>query len=227
MTLHENRLVAAAREDAPELSDEDIVLRVKAGETELFARLLRRYNQRVYRAARAVLRDDAEAEDVAQEAWVRAFRHLRDFQGRALFSTWITRIAVHEAMARSRRARRTASSPGEAEPVTAASTPDPESEASDREMRSHIEAAIEALPPDYRTVFVLREIEELSTRETAQSLEVSEDVVKTRLHRARAMLRQDLLARAGSRLSGVFPFMGARCDRMVEAVMIRVGAVAR
>ncbi|MEP6768223.1 MAG: RNA polymerase sigma factor [Acidobacteriota bacterium] len=227
MTRRENRLVPVAREDAPELSDEDIVLRVNAGETELFARLLRRYNQRVYRAARAVLRDDGEAEDVAQEAWVRGFRHLRDFQGRALFSTWITRIAVHEAMARSRRARRTASSPREIDPVTASPTPDPESEAFDREMRTHIEAAVEALPAAYRTVFVLREVEELSTRETAESLELSEDAVKTRLHRARAMLRQDLLARAGSRISGIFPFMGARCDRMVEAVMIRVGSPVR
>ncbi len=227
MTSRENRLVPAAREDRLEPSDEDIVRRVQAGETELFARLLRRYNQRVYRAARAVLRDDAEAEDVAQEAWVRAFFHLRDFQGRALFSTWITRIAVHEAMARSRRARRTARSPGEIEPVTASPTPDPESEAADREMRTYIEAAVEALPAAYRAVFVLREVEELSTRETAESLELSEDVVKTRLYRARAMLRQDLLGRAGTPLSAIFPFMGARCDRMVEAVMIRVGAPAR
>lgn len=204
------------------MSDEEIVLRVQAGETELFARLLRRYNQRVYRAARAVLRDDGEAEDVAQEAWVRAFRHLSDFQGRALFSTWITRIAVHEAMARSRRAKRTTSSFMELEPVTASPTPDPEAEASEREMRTHIEAAVEGLPDAYRTVFVLREVEELSTRETAESLELSEDVVKTRLHRARAMLREDLVARAGSRVSRIFPFMGARCDRMVEVVMIRV-----
>ena len=107
MTSHENHCVPAVRrDDASELSDEAIVLRVQAGETELFRHLLRRYNQRVYRAARAVLRDDAEAEDVAQEAWVRAYQHLREFEGRALFSTWITRIAFHEALARSRRARR-------------------------------------------------------------------------------------------------------------------------
>ncbi len=106
MTSDENRLVATVpRDDARELSDEAIVLRVKAGETGLFRHLLRRYNQRVYRAARAVLRDDAEAEDVAQEAWVRAYQHLRELEGRALFPTWITRIAFHEALATKPSAR--------------------------------------------------------------------------------------------------------------------------
>ena len=225
MTSHENQCVPAVRrDDASELSDEAIVLRVQAGEPELFRHLLRRYNQRVYRAARAVLRDDAEAEDVAQEAWVRAYQHLREFEGRALFSTWITRIAFHEALARSRRARRLAG-PAAENAVTESPAPDPEREASDREIRTRIEAAVEGLPASYRVVFVLREVEELSTRETAQSLEVSEDVVKTRLHRARAMLRQDLLGRAGTGPSGIFPFLGARCDRMVASVLSRISSL--
>ncbi len=223
MTSHENRTVADCIGDA-ELSDEAIIVRVRAGETDLFRHLLRRYNQRVYRAARAVLRDDAEAEDVAQEAWVRAFQHLADFEGRALFSTWITRIAFHEALMRSRLSKRRAAAPEE-NAMTRTPAPDPEREASDRQIGAHIEAAVEALPASYRAVFVLRDVEELSTREAAESLEVSEDVVKTRLHRARAMLRQDLLGRAGPGLPGIFSFMGARCDRMVESVMARISSL--
>lgn len=223
-----NRSVPAAPESEAPLapSDEEIVARVRAGETDLFALLLQRYNQRVYRMARAVLRDDAEAEDVTQEAWVRAFRHLDQFERRARFSTWLTRIALYEALARARRARRFVDiSDGETRVTGRTARENPEKDASDRELRSHLEAAVETLPDPYRVVYVLREIEELSTAETAESLEVSEETIKTRLHRARAMLRRELLGRVGPILGRAFPFLGGRCDRMVERVMGRIRSV--
>jgi RNA polymerase sigma-70 factor (ECF subfamily) len=214
-----------ANVEAAVISDEEIIGRVRAGEIELFELLLRRYNQRVYRSARAVLRNDAEAEDVAQEAWVRAFSHLDQFEHRSRFPTWLTRIALHEAWSRARRSRRFEDPPvtaDEGAEGTVPSAADPESEAAGREIRSQLEAAVEALPEGYRVVFVLREMEELSTAETAEALELSEDVVKTRLHRARAMLRRDLLARAGPTIATSFAFLGARCDCMTRNVMARI-----
>jgi len=222
--------VAARAEEGNDFSDDDIIERVRAGETDLFEILMRRYNQRVYRLARAVLRSDAEAEDVVQDAWVRAYTHLDQFAGRAAFSTWLSRIALHEAWARARRGHRFRT----IEPDAAGETfemkqvsrdPDPEGLAASEEVRSILESVIEDLPDTYRTVFVLREIEELSTAETAESLEVTEETVKTRLHRARAVLRRELLARAGTGIRHAFPFMGPRCDRMVETVMARIRAL--
>src|SRR5215471_19151334 len=184
------------------LSDVEVVQRVRAGETELFEILMRRYNQRLYRIARSVRRSDAEAEELAQEAWVRAYEHLDQFVGRAAFSTWLIRILLHEGWARARRERRFQELPAEIpnEGATMNDAPyenGPEREALGNEVRSMLEAAIESLPELYRTVFVMREVEELSTSEAAQCLEVTEEVVKTRLHRARAALRKELLAMAG------------------------------
>ena len=213
------------------LSDEQVVGRVRAGEVDLYEVLMRRYNQRVYRISRAVLGDAAEAEDVAQEAWVRAYAHLGQFEGRSTFSTWIGRIAFHEACARARKQRRFESieseAPGEEgktmKPLAAG--PDPESEAFGREMTAFVESAIEALPESYRIVFTLRQVEELSTEETAECLELSEEAVKTRLHRARAALRRNLLERAGGGIRSAFPFLGYRCDRLVAAVLGRIRRV--
>lgn len=209
------------------LSDEEVVRRVRAGQIDLFEVLMRRYNQRVYRIARAVLRSDSEAEDVTQEAWVRAYAHLDQFAGRAEFRTWLGRIALHESWARARRGRRQESlepEPGaegrEVKPESPA--PDPEKAAFDREVRSLVEAAVEGLPEIYRTVFMLRHVEELSTSETAELLELSEETVKTRLHRARSALQRELLAEAGAGIRQAFPFLGARCDRMVASVLARI-----
>ena len=146
-----------------ELSDEEVVRRVRDGDVELFADLIRRYDQRVYRCARAVLADDAEAEDVTQEAWVRAYQHLDQFAGRARFSTWLTRIALHEAFARSRHGRKVRSldeDPRQREELlmTDPDSPTPESETLGRELRLLLEEAIEALPETYRIVFMLREV---------------------------------------------------------------------
>ncbi|MGE5205834.1 MAG: RNA polymerase sigma factor [Chlamydiota bacterium] len=207
-------------------SDEEVVARVLAGETALFEIIMRRYNQRLYRVAYSILRNDAEAEDVMQDAYVRAYQHLDQFAGRARFSTWLTRIAVHEALARAQRRSRLQEL--DAEPYggnmtpLSSTTPDPEQQASDRELVALLQSAVLALPPAYRSVLMLRDIEEMSTADTAEALELTEENVKVRLHRARALLRRELFARAGEQRSQTFPFMGARCDRMVEAVMRRI-----
>jgi RNA polymerase sigma-70 factor (ECF subfamily) len=203
------------------VTDEEIVRRVLHGETALFELLMRRYNQRLYRIARAMMRDDAEAEDVTQDAYVRAFEHLDQFAGRARFSTWLTRIAVHEASARLRRRGRQIDSE-ETMPSLACPAPGPEQRAAAHEMARAIEVAVDALPVVYGSVFMLRDVEGLSTAETADCLEINEETVKTRLHRARALLRNHIVARLGVGAPQTFRFAGARCDHMVDAVMTRV-----
>jgi RNA polymerase sigma-70 factor, ECF subfamily len=207
-------------------SDEEVVARILAGETALFEIIMRRYNQRLYRVAHSILRNDGEAEDVMQDAYVRAYQHLHQFEGRAKFSTWLTRIAVHEALARAHRRSRIQEL--DAEPYGGymnplpATTPDPEQQASDRELVALLQDAVLALPDNYRSVIMMRDIEEMSTTDTAQALDLTEENVKVRLHRARALLRRELFARAGAQRGNAFPFMGARCDQMVEAVMRRI-----
>jgi RNA polymerase sigma-70 factor (ECF subfamily) len=216
--------------------DAEVVDRVRRGETELFEVLMRRYNQTLYRAARSVFPGDpVETEDVVQDAWVRAFAHLSQFEGRSSLPTWLVRITLHEAWARARRLRRSEplqDADTEAASVRRKESPmehpspvsDPETHAAGTEMRAILEAAVAALPESYRTVFVLRAVEDMSTEETAESLEISPDAVKTRLHRARGLLRKELFARAGASQAALYPFAGARCDRIVAAVLSRVGA---
>lgn len=203
------------------LTDEEIVARVLAGETALFELLMRRYNQRLYRITRTIVGDAGEAEDVTQDAYVRAFEHLGQFAGRARFSTWLTRIAVHEASARRRRRRRLVDIE-ESMPMLVSTAAGPEQRAAEHELGRAIEAAVDALPEVYRSVFMLREVEGLSTAETAACLEINEETAKTRLHRARALLRNHINARVGAALRETFEFAGARCDRMVAAVMVRL-----
>ena len=205
-------------------SDEEIVPRILAGESALFEVLMRRHNERLYRAARAILRDDAEAEDVIQEAYVNAFSRLVQFDGRAKFSTWLTKIAVYEALARARRrGRYTPLDDASLEtlmPTT--SSPDPEHRAFGRELGALIESAVDKLGDGYREVFMLRQVEGLSTSETADVLGLSEDAVKTRFSRARTSLQRDLLDRTDAAVSTAFTFGQARCDRVVSLVMRRV-----
>jgi RNA polymerase sigma-70 factor, ECF subfamily len=207
-----------------EISDEDVVRRVVAGEKELFELLLRRYNQRVYRTVRAVLRNPEDAEDVMQQAYVSAYRHLHQFEGRASFATWMTKIAIREATARNRKALSHLQLVPELHGENIMSDvrepgPDPEERAVAADLMQHVEAEVAALPEAYRSVLLLREVEGLSTEETADCLEVSTDVVKTRLHRARTMLRDALYRRAGAGLPGIFSFGAQRCDRVVAKVM--------
>jgi len=208
----------------PEISDEEVVRRVVAGESELFEILLRRHNQRVYRVARAVTGEDAQAEDLAQEGWVRAYQHLAEFEGRAQFSTWLTRIVLHEGWARVRKGRRFEPIADESETSEEfmSASPDPESRALSSEMREYLESAVDAIPEPYRIVLVLRDIEELSTAETAETLQLTENAVKIRLHRARGMVREQLAARVGEGARQAFPFLGKRCDDMVRKVMARI-----
>lgn len=202
-----------------QLTDEEIVRRVVGGETALFEILMRRYNQRVYRAVRAIVRNDDDAEDVMQQAYINAFVHLRQFAERAKFSTWLTRIAVNEALAKIRK-RDLQSEDNMSELLSPA--PSPEEQAAASEMRGVVESEIAALPENYRSVLMLREIEGLSTAETADVLSVAEDVVKTRLHRARTMLRDRLFQRAGVTFESLFAFGNARCDRVVANVMAKI-----
>ncbi|HYC90075.1 MAG TPA: RNA polymerase sigma factor [Thermoanaerobaculia bacterium] len=207
-------------------SDEEIVERVVNGDVALFEILMRRYNQRVYRAVRAVLRDDDQAEDVMQQAYLNAYAHLRQFERRAQFSTWLTRIAVNEALAR-RGKRGSVADEGETMMELVPSTaPDPEQETLATELREVMQREVEALPDAFRAVFVLRDVEGLSTAETALSLGISEDLVKTRLHRARTQLRDNLYRRGGVTLESLYAFGNARCDRVVDAVMARLAAAA-
>lgn len=210
-------------------TDDEVVARVLGGETALFEIIMRRYNQRLYRVTYSILRNEGEAEDVMQDAYVRAYQHLDQFAGRAKFSTWLTRIAVHEALARVQRRSRMQEL--DAEPYGGDMHPlpstysSPEQQAAQREMLALLQSAVLALPPKYRSVLMLRDIEEMSTSDTAAALELSEENVKVRLHRARALLRRELFARAGEQRSQAFPFLGARCDRMVEAVMLRLAGL--
>jgi RNA polymerase sigma-70 factor (ECF subfamily) len=208
-------------------TDQEIVERVKTGDTALYEIIMRRYNQRLYRVARAILRDDAEAEDVMQDAYVRAFQHLDQFAGRAPFSAWLTRIAVHEALGRLRLRDRhpqldDAAHDGEFSMNIVETSPDPEQSASRAELGQLLEEALLGLPEQYRIVVMLRDVEELSTSETAAALEITEQNVKVRLHRGRAMARGWLFARVGTNAKNAFPFMGAHCDRVVHSVFARL-----
>jgi RNA polymerase sigma-70 factor (ECF subfamily) len=209
-------------------TDQEIVDRVKAGDTALYEIIMRRYNQRLYRVARAILRDDAESEDVMQDAYVRAYQHLGQFAGRAPFSTWLTRIAVHEALARARNRKRNPQldddfeEDGELLMNMAEPSPGPEDNASRAEVSQLLEEAVLGLPEQYRIVVALRDIEEMSTAETAATLDLTEENVKVRLHRGRAMARNWLLSRVGAAAKDAFPFMGVRCDRVVAAVFARL-----
>ena len=215
--------------------DEDLIGRVLAGEIALFELLMRRHNQRIYRAIRSILRDDSESEDVMQETYVRAYEHLAQFEGRARFSTWLTRIAVNEAIKRSiARGRLDPLELDKAEredhmtPAFQQPTTTPESNASQSELTSILERAVMALPDGYRSVVMLRDIEDMSTAEAAEALSLTEANVKVRLHRAHELLRDELLSMTRSASPQAFGFHASRCDRVVSAVMARIiGEVRR
>jgi RNA polymerase sigma-70 factor (ECF subfamily) len=204
------------------LSDEEVVERVLAGDTSLFEILMRRYNQRLFRVARGILSDDAEAEDVMQEAYVRAFRQLATFRGEALFSTWLTRIACHEALARAQKRRRLVPIDGGEPPEPPAKTFGPERELENRELQAVLREAVELLPDPLRAVFCLREVEGLSTEQTADALGLTTENVRVRLHRAKRSLRQTLDQRIGREVRRLYLFDGPHCDRMVERVFARL-----
>jgi RNA polymerase sigma-70 factor, ECF subfamily len=210
-----------------ELTDEQAVARVRAGDHGSFELLMRRHNRRVYRATRAILKRDDEAEDVMQDAYVRAYEHLADFRGDASFGTWVTRIAVYEALARVRREQRFRSPALPIEEATAVSPEpnrNPEQLVNDQELRGVLEKAIDALPDDFRAVFVLRAVEQMSGAEAAECLGIPEETVKTRLHRAKHRL-QELVARSmDAHWQQAYEFHLSRCDRVVGGVLRRLAA---
>jgi RNA polymerase sigma-70 factor (ECF subfamily) len=214
------------------LPDTEIVRRVRAGENALFEILMRRHNQRVYRVVRAVVKDEADVEDVMQQAYINVFTHLHQFAERSQFSTWLIRIALHEAFGRRRQMQRPASVTRIRTDVEndrrdfmdtlTAPQAGPEHEAYAQELRRLLEAAVDTLPEAYRTVFMLRDIEGLSTSETGEGLGLGDEAVKTRLHRARAMIRREVTVRIGHAATAAFEFHAPRCDRVVAAVLARI-----
>jgi RNA polymerase sigma-70 factor (ECF subfamily) len=211
---------------ADEVSDEHVIAAVLAGDHPCFETLMRRYNRRVFRTARAVLRNDHDAEDAAQRAWLNAFRALSQWDvERGRFSTWLLRIAVHEA-SRIARGRKPFGDQDQDELESPALDADPELALERGEVRAIVEAALDTIDPGQRIVLVLRDIEGLSSREVATSLDLSEEAVRVRLHRARRALRTRIEAALAITPPELFPFDGARCDRMVHAVFDAL-AVAR
>lgn len=212
-------------EAATRHEDVDLVARVLAGETALFEQIIRRHNRRLYRVARAIVRSNSEAEDVVQETYVRAFTHLHQFEARASFVSWLTRIAVYEAFARLRRWKREAGLEADHDeelPMKPSPADDPEQRAEARQLGGLVERAIDDLPETFRAVFVLRAVEEMSVAETAECLGLVEETVKTRFFRARSRLRKRLLEDMGGALASVYDFHYERCDRIVAAVMTRI-----
>jgi RNA polymerase sigma-70 factor (ECF subfamily) len=224
----------ALRAAAPDDSDLALARRVAAGDLGAFEQIMRRHNRTLYRAARGILRDDAEAEDCLQSAYLLAYRAIATFAGHAQLSTWLARIVINEALGRKRRAAGhgvviplDGTADGDAPPTiatVAADTPGPETEAMRHELAALIERRIDALPEAFRTVFVLRALEELSVEETATLLDIPEATVRTRYFRARSILRESLAREVDTALDGAFAFAGARCDRIVAVVLGRLGS---
>jgi len=211
--------------------DLDLARRAQAGDAEAFRAILRRHNQKLYRLARSIVRNDSEAEDIVQETYVTAFAHLGTFRGEASLATWLSRIAINEALGRLRKRRRQTAlisdePAGDAHiipfPLNAGSD-DPERTMAQRQILALVEQATDALPDVYRTVFVARVIEGLSLEETADLLRIKPQTVKTRLHRARALVRRRLDEQIGPLMLDAFPFAGRRCERLTAAVMKRLG----
>ena len=227
-----------ARRRAPQsprdttLSDGELVSRVRNGETALFELIMRRYNRRLFRIARSMLGDDAEAQDALQDAYVNAYLKLAQFRGPDGFASWLCQIVTSQALMQLRRRKRARLEPlsdweEATEPPAAAQTSrdDPESNVHELQLRRLLEQAIDALPAVYRPAFVLREIEQLSVGEAARCLGIEEATVKTRVHRARRLLQRDLTTELSGLLRGTFEFDGERCDQIVARVMDRIDAL--
>jgi RNA polymerase sigma-70 factor (ECF subfamily) len=207
------------------IPDEEVVRRVLAGDGASFEILMRRHNQRVYRAIRAVLRgDSADVEDAMQQSYLQAYRSLAGFQGASSFATWLTRIALNVALGIVRRQRVAADlAPEVGEMTGGARDEGPEAGVARREAAELLERAVGRLGDEHRVVFMLREVEQLSTAETAEALDLTEENVKVRLHRARLALRELLTDEVGASAPQAFTFLAPRCDRVVNAVLAALG----
>jgi RNA polymerase sigma-70 factor (ECF subfamily) len=214
-------------------SDEQLVNLARQGDVTVYRYIMQRYNRKLYRTARGILGDDAEAEDVVQEAYVRAFQHLASFRGDSAFGTWLTRITINEALGRKKKRQTTVDLSYLDEPAGQTESrvipfpgsdpnSNPESDVGKREIRRLIERAVDALPEAFRIVFVLREMEQMSVEETARQLDLKPETVKTRLHRARRLLRADLKEQFGSGVQEAYAFDGWRCERLTAKVLHRL-----
>jgi RNA polymerase sigma-70 factor, ECF subfamily len=218
---------------APLAAEDELLARARRREEAAIRAIIRDNNRRLFRLARSIVKDDSEAEDVVQEAYVRAFTRLAEFRGESSLSTWLTRIVINEALGRLRRRRTTVDWESvEATPAVKAqiipfpaSRGDPERTMAQREIHRILERAIDALPEPFRVVLVARLVEEMSIEETAALLHLRPQTVKTRLHRARRLLCDDLDRQVGPLLTDVFPFDGARCEQMTDAVIARLALV--
>lgn len=227
--------VSNASSSAAALSDATLLERIGSGDQAAFEGVMRKYNGKLFRVARAILKDDTDAEDVLQDAYLDAYRHLGDFRGDSELSTWLTRIVVNHALMRLRREKRRSS----IVPFQSTSAPDgetPETQVPDNrsespstgairaETRRILERRIDELPSSFRAVFVMREVEDMSMEEIAECLSIAPATVRTRLFRARALLREALARDIDLATGDVFAFAGARCDRIVANVLARLSA---
>ncbi len=221
------RVTSESARAAYDDEDAQLVERLAHGNHAAFEALMRRHNGRLFRVARAILRDDSEAEDALQEAYLDAYRHIADFRGDARVSTWLTRIVVNRALMRMRSQKRDrVLVPFHRAPTPEGDVPDIDpvderAESADdaairAELRRMVERRLDELPVAFRTVFVMRDIEEMSVQETAECLSIPTATVRTRLFRARALMRDALTRDLGVATDGVFAFAGARCDRIVS-----------
>jgi RNA polymerase sigma-70 factor (ECF subfamily) len=225
--------LALARLDERDLSDMELAQRVRHGDQRAFELVMRRHNRLLYRTARAILRDDFEAEDCVQEAYLQGFRSIATFRGESKLSTWLTRIVANQALARMRKRKKqdgdialenVLDMDGHVRGASGSvvQPEQPEASALRDEIRKILECKIDQLPAAFRTVFMLRALEEMSAKETAACLGIPEATVRTRFFRARSLLRESLESDVDSALGGAFAFEGARCDRIVEAVLDRL-----
>jgi RNA polymerase sigma-70 factor (ECF subfamily) len=228
-----------AHAQAPQLApaptgDIELVQRARGREEAAIRAIMQSNNRRLYRLARGILRNDSEAEDVVQETYVRAFTHLDSFRGDSSLATWLARIAMNEALGRLRRQRPnvewTSLPPGTLEAqiiqFPLAAPADPEKTMAQREIQQVVEHAIDDLPEAFRIVFITRVIEGMNVEETAEILGLKPETVKTRLHRARTMLRDNVEKKIGPVVMEAFPFAGKRCERLTDAVLKRLGLAA-
>jgi len=220
--------------DLDVLPDAELVELAKRKDNGAFRAIMQRHNRRLYRIARSVIGDDSEAEDVLQEAYMRAFGGLMSFRGESSFATWLSRIVLNEALGRlrRRRAKPEVQLPGNEQQASAdvipfpLANPDPERATAQREILVLLERAIDELPEDFRTVLVARMVEGMSIEETASVFGLRAETVKTRVHRARTLLREALEKKLGPALTESFPFDGARCERFTERVLAKLDAGA-
>ncbi|WP_151637506.1 RNA polymerase sigma factor [Noviherbaspirillum aerium] len=223
----------AMRDQRQEGADTEVIQRILNGERNAFALLMRRYNRPLYRTARSILKDDADAEDALQEAYLLAYKNLDIFRGDSHLVTWLTRIVVNESVARLRKNARRAQvfqlsgnadneDGGFEEAMNSVSTEQPEQATERTEMRHLIEKKIDALPEAFRVVFMLRAVEEMTVEDTAACLGIPEATVRTRYFRAKSLLRESLAREFDFALEDAFSFDGVRCDRIVEGVMQRL-----